>query len=62
MYFFVCLMSVDLLSLFGNHVSTVNKYLLEFTSKSFVKKIFEKNMLASCMYQAIVFDLPDVWK
>ena len=53
-------MSVDLLSLFVIHVSTVNKYLLEFTSKSFVRKIFEKNMLASCMYQTIVFDLPDV--
>ena len=56
------LMYVDLSSLFVKfefYMASFDKYLLEFTSKSFVKKISEKLYLPHiCIKQK--FDLPDV--
>ena len=55
-------MYVEFLSLFVKfelYKASFDKYLLGFTSKSFVKKIFEKIVFASCMYKKKI-DLPDM--
>jgi hypothetical protein len=56
-------MYVDFPSLFVKfelYKASFDKYLLEFTSKSFVKKIIWKTVFVSHTYKKI--DLSDVWK
>jgi hypothetical protein len=53
-------MYVDFSSLFVKLEASFDKYVLEFTSKSFVKKIFEKLILPHVCTKK--FDLSDVWK
>jgi hypothetical protein len=56
-------MYVDFSSLFVKlepYKASFDKYVLEFTSKSFVKKIFEKLILPHVCTKK--FDLSDVWE